>query len=745
MLKLREIINKIKPVRRDRDIRYKIIMGTSLVLLITLMFPRGKSYQFADLKEGTISNEEIIAPFTFNINKSQQELMEDRKRAQESVPPVFLRHEEIAKEQIDRLTKFFKLVNSVNKKRLIPSSKLELLKKSLQESSLNVALSDDELSFFIEKNKFLASYQRLLINIVRDLFSIGILNEDKESIRGVDGKIAVKHGGNESLEDLKHYYDMDSALEEALERLKNRYHSVGDTVKVGYRVIAIFLKPNVYYDKNETQRRINKAIASVPLIKGTVLKDERIIDKHERVTKEHIEKLRSLARAKAEREALKGGWGAFSSTLGRMLFVIMSLSLLVIFLYLFRPSIFWDDKMLFLLCITMILIIFSAYLIDKYKLSEYLIPIAVASMITTIIFDSRVAFMVTLSLSLLIGGMRGNEFNIAVISIFVGTVAIIVVSLFRQRSRFASSVLFIVPAYVVSIAVLGFLQYTPLKEMLGDWFSGLINGILSPVFTYGLLMFFEGIFGVTTDMTLLELSDLNRPLLRNLAIRAPGTYHHSILVSNLAEAAAEAIGANALLAKVGSYYHDIGKMEKAEYFVENQRGGRNPHEKLSPSMSCLILVNHVRKGLELAEQYKLPPVIKDFIAQHHGTSLMSFFYQKAVEKNGPKEVNEADFRYPGPKPRTKEIGIVMLADAVEAAARSLRDPTPSRIRTMVDSIIDERFRNSELDECPLTLKDLKKIADSFQTILLGIFHARIEYPDQEETFFKKNDKKVLQS
>ncbi|MFQ5633237.1 MAG: HDIG domain-containing metalloprotein, partial [bacterium] len=214
--------------------------------------------------------------------------------------------------------------------------------------------------------------------------------------------------------------------------------------------------------------------------------------------------------------------------------------------------------------------------------------------------------------------------------------------------------------------------------------------------------------------------------------RAPGTYHHSIMVGSLSEAAAEAIGTNSLLTRVGAYYHDIGKMEKPEYFVENQKSGKNPHDKLSPSMSYLIIVSHVKRGLEIAEEYNLPKEIQAFIAEHHGTNLISYFYNKALEKNDESEINETDFRYPGPKPQSKETGIIMLADTVEATSRTLKDPTVSRLRGMVNSIIDDRFKNCELDESPLTLRELTLIQEAFVQILTGIFHGRIEYPDQEK-------------
>jgi hypothetical protein len=263
----------------------------------------------------------------------------------------------------------------------------------------------------------------------------------------------------------------------------------------------------------------------------------------------------------------------------------------------------------------------------------------------------------------------------------------------------------------------------------------LINAIVSPVLTYGLLFFFERVFKVTTDLTLAELSDLNNSLLIELSEQAPGTFHHSVTIGNLAEAAAEAIGANSILARVGGYYHDIGKLLKPEYFVENQVGPHGRHNRLKPRMSALIISSHVREGIELGRKRGLPEVVLNFIPQHHGTTRISFFYDKALKqaaKKPPKDpIHEEDYLYPGPKPQTKEAGIVMLADSVEASTRTYPNLTPQKLEAAIDNMIKHRFMEGQLDECELTLRDLTKIKEAFLKILIGIHHHRIQYPEQE--------------
>jgi hypothetical protein len=260
---------------------------------------------------------------------------------------------------------------------------------------------------------------------------------------------------------------------------------------------------------------------------------------------------------------------------------------------------------------------------------------------------------------------------------------------------------------------------------------GMSTGFLSCILVIGVLPFFESMFSITTDITLLELSDLNHPVLKRLALEAPGTYHHSISVGNLSEAAAEAIGANALLARVGCYYHDIGKVEVPEYFIENQLGVHSRHEQLAPSMSSLILAAHVKRGRTIGEEADVPDDVLNFIEEHHGTMVMTYFYNKAKEQAGDGEVDMDKFRYPGPKPQVRETGIAMLADAVEAASRTLDDPKPARIIALIQRIINDRFQSGELDECPLTLRDLAKIREAFAQILIGAFHRRVDYPRKE--------------
>lgn len=734
-----------------------VLLGLILCLAVVFMFPQGRSFQFAELQVGDVYiGDEVIAPFDFPINKSKLQLELDIQEAKQQVSSVFIRDNGIIDAQITWLESFFLNINAIRDSVMLESKKIEILTTLL--TNYNIIISDENIAGFLDdksrleqRNRAvkaksdlkLANFEKELIELTRELYSIGILNLDKKEIKNGNGKISVISDGEEAIEDTTFFLSIDGAKRYLKSKVDQRVKNKKEfevLAKVGYQIITSSLLPNLIYNKTETDLRIQQAVHSVPLAKGMVLEDERVIDTHERVTPAHLQKLKSLAEARVEIAEDEGGIKVLLPFTGKILYAGLLLALFGIFLFQRKRDILKNSTLIFIIFLINLLVIFFSFTLNNFGVSEYLLPVTIASMLLTIFFDLEFGLVGTVILSLMLGALRGNDFNVVVVSIFAGAIASISVNKVRTRNWLPRSLFMIVSAYVLSILALEFLRYASFHKVFLSVGYGVVNGVVSPILAYGFVVIIESSFDLITDMKLLELSDLNKPLLRELAMKAPGTYFHSAVVGNLSEGAAEAIGANSLLARVGAYYHDIGKIINPRYFIENQnRGSINPHEKLAPSMSSLILVNHVRKGIELAKRYKLPGEIVDFIKQHHGTNLMSPFYQKALNLNNGKDtkVNESNFRYPGPRPKTKETGIVMLADAVEAASRTLRDPTTSRIQAMVDSIIRDRFSQSELDESPLTLSELHIIGKNFQKFLVSIFHARIEYPDQEDKFFRK--------
>lgn len=366
------------------------------------------------------------------------------------------------------------------------------------------------------------------------------------------------------------------------------------------------------------------------------------------------------------------------------------------------------------------------------KLSVYYIPIPALAMLCVILFGNlEIALLLSLCLSVFVGFIYHADIYLMII-IFIGSlIGTFFVYKIRQRNKIIQAGIMISVVMSLCLFIISYRGKLEFFSFLSPNIKpAFINGILSAFLVAGALPIFEFLFKAVTNISLLELSDFNHPLLKRLVLEAPGTYHHSLLVGNLAEMAAESIDANALLARVGSYYHDIGKLEKPEYFSENQDKSLSRHEQLKASMSKLVIINHVKDGLSLAKKYKLNLVIADFIEQHHGTSLVFYFYRRALEETKKKEdVKEEVFRYNGPKPQTKETAIVLLADSVEAACRALEEPNAQRIEEVVHTVINNKFIDGQLDECDLTLKDLNKIAKTFIHILSAIYHSRVEYPE----------------
>jgi cyclic-di-AMP phosphodiesterase PgpH len=382
------------------------------------------------------------------------------------------------------------------------------------------------------------------------------------------------------------------------------------------------------------------------------------------------------------------------------------------------------------------------YFFLKHGLTFYFIPIGIIPMLCVLLFDNlEVAYFLSLGTSLSLAVLSPDPFKAWFIFMTYCSCAIILVNKARKRSK-------VIQAGVIA----GFLQLIALILLEGFWINQperysiiLINGLVSGVVVLGVLPFFEYILQTVTNISLLELADFNHPILQRLVLEAPGTYHHSLIVGNLSDTACTAIGANGLLARIGAYYHDIGKLQKPEYFIENQDVKKNAHDALSPTMSKLIIMNHVKEGLELAKKHSLSPLLWDFIQQHHGNSLVYYFYRRALEGNiDDQEVSEEGFRYPGPKPNTKETAIVLLADSVEAATRSLKDPAPDKIEEVVHKVINNKFIDGQLDECELTLKDIEKISSVFSKILSGIYHSRLNYPQEtrNENNYKKSTKET---
>ncbi|MBI5150619.1 MAG: HDIG domain-containing protein [Candidatus Omnitrophica bacterium] len=425
--------------------------------------------------------------------------------------------------------------------------------------------------------------------------------------------------------------------------------------------------------------------------------------------------------------------GAFCWAAQYPLIVPLFLLFLAIHLILCRKA---DYRLFLHLGLLLALAVFTAHSIFHYtQIPVRYIPVAGVAILAMLLFnDLQLSFMMALASSLLVSLIVDGDFGM-MITFFTGSLAgAYMVKDARVRGQVMGAGVFIGVVHVICLVLLkpDYHLFLTRDFAVHYLYPLAFNGFICAFLVIATLKIFEYLFGVLTNYSLLELADFNQPLLKRLILEAPGTYHHSLVVSNLAEAAADAIGANALLTRVGAYYHDIGKLTKAEYFTENQMLGYNKHDDIEPSISRLVIFNHVKEGVELARRHRINPAIADFIPQHHGTGLIYYFYQKALEDAKEDEtVDEADFRYPGPKPQTRETAITLLADSVEGATRSLDEPNPTNIEETVKKVINNKFIDGQLDECNLTLQEINKISSTFTRILSAMYHARIKYPEKK--------------
>lgn len=705
---------------------FRAILAVVTIAIILFLFPISSIYQTLNLPaEGSIAKEDVVAPFTFPVLKSNEELQQDKNMVLSNLPVILSFDSAKWDSIVGEVRGFFAQVDSINRKNRIPESRVRSMRMvfpNLEEEGIFLLSMDEDLQIFSSN----------LMAILKDFYQVGMV-EKVEDLPFSDNRRAIILSPNEEIsisED--ELLDIFKAKERLLSLALVKFEHDQLLVKAMYEIGSRFLVPNLTLNTNQMEARKQKALDAITDQKGMVLKGETIVAKNQKVTKEDLEKLTSLSQFRIKSGLKSDPWHFVFPLLGRIFFAGAVILGLALFLYFVKPNVFFDNTKLLMITSILILQIILTYLIlFRWQLSEYLIPVTIASMLLTILLDLEVGLVFTFSLGILLGVVSYFDFKLAFITIVAGSLACFSVKEVAHRYRFYRPMLYISFAYVVFIYFSESLKLSPSGAILSLCGYGLFNGFISTILTIGLLPIFESVFDVTTDITLLELSDLNHPLLKRLSLEAPGTYHHSIIVGNLAETGAKAIGANTLLARVGAYYHDIGKVEKPEYFVENQMGAKSKHEKLTPSMSALILESHVKEGVEMAEEVNLPQAVIDFIRQHHGTTVMSYFYNKALEQGAGQDLKD-EYRYPGPKPHSKETAIVMLADAVEAASRVLEDPKPSRIKSLIKKIIDSKLAAGELSDSNLTFKELSAIQQAFLPVLISVFHPRVEYPEPVE-------------
>jgi putative nucleotidyltransferase with HDIG domain len=623
-----------------------------------------------------------------------------------------------------------------------PKSEAYLLTRDRFFGILEIPV-DDRLFDHLARLGFSSALEETVINLVTEISERGVVTSKATMKTHLDRGGIVLHEIYSKKENTVTDPDRFFDLQAAKNYIRNQSKTLQDkTVPAEITDAAIKLaqslvRPNITFNQRETEARRELARDSVKPVFFKIKKGEMIVREGERIGPEHVLKLE--AETKTSRPIdLIGRIPAMAILIGILFASIYFVGLMRTKStadLLFDASVFLS---LFLMTWTYNLV---AGEIDRgfpYLSSTALLfgmPVAVGAMLISIFQGVGAAASFSLIISVFASLATGARVELFIYFFVSSLVAAYGVRNCTERVILIKAGLMTgLINIILGLAVQMIYGTLYTLDAVVASLAGFLGGLLAGIVATGVLPLVEIAFGFTTDIKLLELSNMDQPLLKELMVQAPGTYHHSVVISNMVEATAKAVHANPLLAKVSAYYHDIGKIKKPLYFIENQSGGENKHEKLAPSMSSLILISHVKDAVELAKEHKLGREIIDIIQQHHGTSLISYFYHKAQERQLSKsgkvtEIKEEDFRYPGPKPQTKEAGLVMLADMVEAASRSLVDPTPARIQGMVQKIINKVFSDGQLDACELTLKDLHEIAKGFNKTLSGIFHHRIEYPE----------------
>ena len=715
---------------------FKFLMLILFSVLIGVLYPGKALYDPLDMqRKGEIAREDILAPFKIIVNKTERELREEKEDTKLALPFIIDYDTTIVHNVSARFDILINLIDSlqtVNKEdsTIADSQLVDYVAKRYPQLSvyaIETVLVDDSLS----------KLQRNLKQIIsEDIYSVGVLPDLYSLPESRNRNVMIRKGETQRIinrSNLKSVAAANASMVAALELV-----STTENIDVEYyhRLGRIFIQPNLYINMTEYNNQLESEIERISPIKETVEQNDIILRTGKKINERQERILREMILIQRAQAAEEGWMQTILPLLARIFLILSAFAVLYLFLYFFRKDIYRSNPKLLALFLTFALQLFLVYLIEhanvRFELSQYIYPVALLPIMITILFDAEVGILATFSMAFLLGILHRFDFSLSFMTIVVGTAACFTSRHVRKRSEFFRIMYSTALTFAMFALLMENLKLTPNDEYMVDIGYGLVNGIVVPLLAIGLLPFFESLFSITTDITLLELSDLNHPLLKRLSLEAPGTYHHSIIVGTLTESAAKAIGGNSLLARVGAYFHDIGKIEIPEYFVENQLGLKSKHEELTPSMSSIILSSHVKKGRLLGDESDIPDDVLNFIEEHHGTMIQSYFHNKAIEQ-GMDKASADKFRYPGPKPQIRETGIAMLADAVEAASRTLDDPKPARINNLIQRIINDRFESGELDECPLTLKDLSKIKEAFSQILIGTFHHRITYPQKDES------------
>ena len=674
---------------KNHALVYKILLFFVTTLFIVYLFPKTGKFRYSFEKSKPWQSENLYAPFNFAIKKSQDEINKEKLEI-ENNSPVYFEVTTGIKEEV--LTEYSEKFNQV---------------------------FNDSSSFNI-KNSVLYKKGEILID---DLYNDGILDLDYDYD---DARPVILATSNKIQKELQY-----GSLNELSELRQLIEKDLGSTFssEIRKKMISIFfdvIKPNIKINKSLSDKSLEEELSKVSLTRGQIEKDQLIVSKGQVVEEEQFVILSSL---KSEYESQVWNTANYNwVVVAYTLLVALALLMLLLFLQKYRIEVFLNNtKVTFIFFNIALMILLTTLVINYNSQYIYVVPLCILPLVLKAFFDARLGLFTHVLTVLLLGFIVPNSYEYMFLQIIAGMVTILTVSELYKRANLFISVGQITFIYIIAYFAFFVIHEGQLTGLKLETFGLFILCGLATLFVQPLIYIYEKIFGLISDVSLLELSDTNTKLLKELSNRAPGTFHHSLNVANLAEASANEIGANAMLIRVGALYHDIGKMNNPTYFTENQSTGINPHDELSSKESAKIIIDHAIKGIEIAKKYNLPDRVIDFIRTHHGTSLVYYFYMKEKAENENVDIN--DFMYPGPKPFSKETAILMMCDSVEAASKSLKEPTSTKINEFVENIINKQMENGQFLNADITFKEIQSIKKVLKHKLANIYHLRIEYPE----------------
>ena len=697
-------INYPKDKLQNNSTVWKYGMVVLTIILICIFLPKQPRFRYEYQKGKPWNHENLVSPYNFAILKTPEELARDKQYILKTVQPIYNLNDVVSKEQIDQFN------TDLNEK--WQSSQLD----SVEGADINKyrAVGTALLDYV---------YGRGVISL-NNRFQVKGDDSLKNDPTAMEYNFVLVHDNIAQQKNTVDCFTIETAnqyIRSALDR----------NTEINFKpwlaeILKSYITINFVFNESQTNKVEQTALSNISTTRGMVQKDELIAEQGKIVNNDSYQKLESLRKVFEDESRISGEQNLV--TFGHFILISLAMTLLMVFLYFFRIDIFNNNRLLFIIFLVILVMLGVLSWAIKMKIpSLYYIPYCSVPIIFRLLFDTRIALNIHILMVLVAGLFVPNSFDFVFLQFTAGMVAIYSIKTLVKREQFLVSSVIILATYIMAYVGLVLTRNGSFSSIYWQDILPFTVSVGLTLLAYPLIYAFEKLFGIVSDLTLMELTNSNSRLLRELSLKAPGTFQHSLQVANLAEAAIYKIGGNPLLVRAGALYHDIGKMINPLYFIENQKTNDNPHEELTPEQSAQIIISHVLKGIEMARKHQMPEVVIDFIRTHHGTTKVDYFYNLAVKDNPDKVIDESIFKYPGPVPFSKETAVLMMADSVEAASRALKEPTEESINNLVDKIIEHKLMQRQFANANITMRDITEASKIFKAMLKSIYHVRIDY------------------